>query len=277
MLNIIRASLFKLFRDRTFIVTAIIGVVLAAFMLGIYALIDHFIDTSSEGGVRHLLLTGENFYLSALTPGTSFGIMVPINLIVFTVGEFTYGTIRNKIIAGLSKTKIYFGLFITGLVFTFILAGGYALITIGLGSIIGGFHVDLIGGVNFALCYFAYVVCSYILVTAISIFFATLVRNVGGTIAVVIIILVFLASIAPVFQQLMPHTVNPTYPSEHWMMWVNPLYMAGTYGGSFASMINLNSYSQSPSMVASGVTMPLVWSAVFVAAGLLIFKHTDVK
>ena len=79
MLNIIRASLFKLFRDRTFIVTAIIGTLLAAFMLGIYALVDHFINTGSEGEIKHLLLTGENFYLTALTPGTSFGIMVPIN------------------------------------------------------------------------------------------------------------------------------------------------------------------------------------------------------
>ena len=102
-------------------------------------------------------------------------------------------------------------------------------------------------------------------------------RNVGGSIAIVIILLVFLASIVPVFQQLMPHTVNQSYPYEHWMMWINPLYMTVTYGGSFATATSTVIYAQSPLMIVAGIGMPLVWTAIFVAGGLILFKHTDVK
>ena len=172
MFNIIKASLFKLFRDRTFHVTAIIGIVLAGLIIGINALIGN--------------LKGENMFLTVATPGSNFGLTIPINLIVFTVGEFTYGTIRNKIIAGLSKTKIYFGLFVTGLVFTFLLIGIYSALVIGISSAVGGFNIEAIGGVQFVLSYIAYTVCTYIFITAISVFFAALIRGIGGANSVVI-------------------------------------------------------------------------------------------
>lgn len=266
MLNIIRASLFKLFRDRTFQITAIIGFVLAALTLGVNALVQ--------------TANGQTFFLSALTPGSNFGLTIPINLIVFTVGEFTFGTIRNKIIAGLNKVKIYFGLFITGLVFTFILAGAYALILIGLGSAIGGFDVSKIGGVSFALCYTAYVVCTYIFITALSVFFASLFRQIGGAIAVVILILVFVSFLPLII--FASGFGNMELTVEHWSMWINPLYMTGFYGNNIVTILAGTGsveqfFIQSPSMIAAGIVVPLVWTAIFVIGGLLLFKYTDVK
>lgn len=267
MLNIIRASLFKLFRDRTFQVTAIIGVVIAALTLGVNALVQ--------------TANGHTFFLSALTPGSNFGLTIPINLIVFTVGEFTFGTIRNKIIAGLNKTKIYFGLFITGLVFTFILGGAYALILIGLGSAIGGFDVSKIGGVNFALCYTAYVVCTYIFITALSVFFASLFRQIGGSIAVTIIILVFV-SFLPLIIFTSGLATSTKLSVDHWSMWINPLYMTGFYGNNIVTLLAGTGsvdefFIQSPTMIAAGIVTPLVWTAIFVIGGLFLFKYTDVK
>lgn len=105
MINIIRASIFKLFKDWTFRITLFVGLGLAALLIGIQAGIGQ--------------LNGQSMLLAAASPSSNFGLTVPINLVVFTVSEFTFGTIRNKIIAGHSKFKIYTGLFLTGLVFTF--------------------------------------------------------------------------------------------------------------------------------------------------------------
>lgn len=267
MINLIKASLFKLFKDRTFHITAIVGGVLAILLIGIRYL-------SKE-------CNGQSFFLNSLTPGSSFGLTIPINLIVFTVGEFTYGTVRNKIIAGISKAKVYIGLFITGLVFTFILAAAFSILTIGISSLIGGFNLESIGGSRFALSYVAYVVCSYIFVTALSIFFATIFRQIGGSNTIVIILLVFLS--------LLPLIIFSTMSSsglsvEHWTMWINPIYMPGLYGNNVVSIItNIagdsvgNLFYQSEKMIAAGIITPAYWTLLFFIGGLLIFKNSDVK
>lgn len=264
MFNLIKASLFKLFRDRTFQVTAIIGAVLAALII----LINLGIGS----------LKGESLFLSVANPGSNFGLTIPINLIVFTVGEFTYGTVRNKIIAGLSKAKIYCGLFITGLVFTFILMGAYVAIIVGISSAVGGFNADIIGGAKFVGCYIAYVTCEYIFITAVSVFFATLIRQIGGANSIVIILLVFL-SLLPLIVFGANATIGGEMRTDHWSMWLNPLYMSGFYGNNVFAMFAglLDVFNQTPQMIAAGIVCPLAWSAIFGISGLLIFKHSDVK
>ena len=264
MINIIRASLFKLFRDRTFQVTAIIGSFIAILIVLIQLLVQ--------------ACNGQSLYLSSSSPSQNFGLTIPINLIVFTVGEFTYGTIRNKVIAGLSKTKLYFGLFFTGLVFTFILYTIFAIFSVGLASIIGGFSAEAIGGVKFVLLYLIYVICAYVFITALSIFFASLVRQIGGSISIVIILLVFL-SLIPLFT-FMNMNGSELRP-DHWSMWINPLYMVGLYGNNavkiIGDVIGNAVYNQTPQMIAAGILTPLAWGAIFFISGLTLFNHQDIK
>ena len=102
MFKIIRASLYKLFKDRPFKITLIIGVSLAV----VFSLAYHFI--LPEMG------SGYNMLISASSPSNNFGLAVPINLITFIIGEYNYGTIRNKIIAGNKRINIYIALFVMG-------------------------------------------------------------------------------------------------------------------------------------------------------------------
>ena len=151
MFNIIRASLFKLFKDWTFRITMMVGIGLAGLLIAINAGIGQ--------------LNGQSMLLAGVSPSQNFGLTVPINLVVFTVSEFTYGTIRNKIIAGHSKAKIYTGLFLTGLVFTFTLMIVYLGVIVGISSAIGGFDSSLFGGGQFIGYYFIYFLASYVFVT----------------------------------------------------------------------------------------------------------------
>ena len=272
MINIIRSSLFKLFRDKTFLITSIIGVSLA--------ILISLINYASKS------LSTANAFLSSTNLGSNFGLTIPINLIVFTVGEFTYGTIRNKIIAGISKTKIYFGLFITGLIFTFILAIGYSAIMIIIGAIydgIRGFDFSTLPNdfAAFSGIYLIYIVCSYVFLTALSIFFATLLRSIGGSIPIVVVMLVMLSYVPLI--AFLANLSKSVLGVNHWSMWVNPLYMPGFYSNDIMSLINsmggliVEPYKQSYDMILAGIFTPLAWAAIFFFSGLAIFKKKDIK
>ncbi len=267
MTNIIRASLFKLFKDWTFRITMIVGIALAALMVGINALANS--------------LTGEGMLLTSVSPSNNFGLTVPINLIIFTVSEFTFGTIRNKIIAGHSKLKVYVGLSLTGLIFTFILMSVYLALCVGIGSIAGGFHASAIGGARFICSFLAYTVVTYIFVTALSIFFASIFRNIGATIPVVVVLLVFLSLIPLIIVGI----IGKGFTAENVTMWLDPTYMLGLYG-SASNIIaivkglggNVNSFfMQSNQMIAAGILTPIYWSVILFISGAYIFTHRDIK
>ena len=241
MFNIIRASLFKLFKDWTFRITMMVGIGLAGLLIAINAGIGQ--------------LNGQSMLLAGVSPSQNFGLTVPINLVVFTVSEFTYGTIRNKIIAGHSKAKIYTGLFLTGLVFTFTLM----IVYLGI-----------------------YFLASYVFVTALSVFFGALMRNIGGSISIAVVTLVILGMI-PLIVTLA--TASESFTPENIQMWLNPLYMLGLYGNSssifnFLKKVGADTsvfYVQSGQMIAAGILTPLYWAAIFFFGGAFIFKHRDIK
>ena len=267
MFNIIRASLFKLFKDWTFRITMMVGIGLAGLLIAINAGIGQ--------------LNGQSMLLSGVSPSQNFGLTVPINLVVFTVSEFTFGTIRNKIIAGHPKFKIYTGLFLTGLVFTFSLMIVYLGVIVGISSAIGGFDAYAIGGGQFIGCYLAYFLASYVFVTSLSVFFGALMRNIGGSISIAVVSLVLLGMI-PLIVTL---ATGKGFAVENIQMWLNPLYMLGLYANS-SSIVNMlhgmgadtsTFYVQSAQMIAAGIITPIYWSAIFFVSGAFIFTHRDVK
>ena len=136
MKELFLSYLYKLRHDITFRITLIIGGGMAILMTLIY------LGLGALLGSEKPLISGEMMLLSSLSPTQNFGLAVPINLITFTVLEFNQGSIRNKIIAGHSKAKIYTSLFLNGLIFTIALVGAYVLLSWGLGSIFGCYVVD---------------------------------------------------------------------------------------------------------------------------------------
>ena len=93
MLNIFKSALYKMFRDKTFHVVCVIGLVLVFFITFLGFMIDR-----SASGLKYL--TGQNMLITSMSPVQNFGLTLPINLISLTIGEYTFGTFRNKIIAG---------------------------------------------------------------------------------------------------------------------------------------------------------------------------------
>ena len=136
--NIFKAFFFKLKKDISFRIIGIIGLVVAVLLPTILFLIDLGISQlNDDGKIIHMLCTGQSLLVSSWSPTQNFGLAIPITLITLTVLEFTHGTIRNKVISGYSKTKIYLGLYFTGLLYTLAIISLYVLVCFGLGCAYG--------------------------------------------------------------------------------------------------------------------------------------------
>ena len=123
------AYLYKLRRDLAFRITLIIGGGLALFTSLLYLGLSFLLESK--------MVSGAQMFIGSLSPTQNFGLAVPINLITFTVMEFSQGGIRNKIIGGHSKAQVYTSLLLNGLVFTFSLMIIYSLLCLGLGFAFG--------------------------------------------------------------------------------------------------------------------------------------------
>lgn len=272
MLKIIKSSLFKLSKDWTFRITLIIGAALALFLNLLYLGIDLAMPDAS--GMK--VATGQNGLISALSPTQNFGLTVPINLIIFTIGEFSCGTIRNKIIAGNKKVNIYLGLLITGLIFSLSLMLVFVLLSFGVGSIMGGFDptgMTTYGmlGEGFLWKYIVQAIFVYIFIVSIAIFFSTLTRNIGATMPIVIILIMFTFFWALIAKTIAMLDETSTVTND-FSMWFNPLYVFGSFTVNNGNVIEMNDQT----FIASIVT-PTYWSALFIFFGTLIFSKRDVK
>ena len=296
MTNLFKAFFFKVKKDISVRITLFIGLGFAILIPTILFLIDlgiSFLD-GDGGSIEHMLCTGQSLLISSFSPTQNFGIAIPINLITFTVAEFTSGTIRNKIISGYSKIKAYVGLYLTGLVYTLALISAYVLCTFGLGCAYGGFNpkgqffsIASMGygdiGPNFIWQFVIIALFAYVMIASLTIFFATLFRHIGPSIPVVIILLlgfVGLASIAAtlnLFATMMDGEdagmeVQIMKAAYQFLRVVNPLHALMNYDTNEAGALIYKTDTFIISIVNN-----ILWSGAFFGFGLLIFHKRDIK
>lgn len=280
MRNLFKAFLFRLRKDLTFRITLFIGLGLAVLFTLIYLAIDLAAKALVEEDYTFMFCTGQNLFLSSLSPAQNFGIAIPVNLISFTVLEFTQGSIRNKIIAGNSKAKIYFSLVLSGLVFTFALIITYSLLSLALGSMIGGFDINGVVGLGrIDAEYFwkmiVLAIGAYIFITTMTIFFATLFRSIGPCIPVVLLLILgfYLSSTIVSALGAFGEESEITKSINTIMMIFNPLNSLGT---SIQDVDTGVLKIENDHFIAE-IINNIVYSALFVTFGVLIFKKKDVK
>jgi ABC-type transport system involved in multi-copper enzyme maturation permease subunit len=83
--------------------------------------------------------TGKSMLIQALSPMNNMGWLIPILLIFMMVRDYTYGTIRNKIIFGYSRTQIYLASYLTTLLCGLGIMLLNMLISGGIGSLMYGY------------------------------------------------------------------------------------------------------------------------------------------
>ena len=287
--RLFKSFFFKLSRDLTFRIVLIIGAGLAFFMTFLYL----FIDLSMESlfGENIKFLTGPNMLLTSFNPADNFGLAIPICIITFICLEFTQGTIRNKIIGGHSKFKIYLALFLSGLVLAFSLLLVYSGLCTLIGIIFGGFDLSqpivtfsltVSGGYVDGLYIFKMIVIAIMVYTSLvsfTVFIAALFRNIGPCIPVVVIALMMLSLGASLVIAIGDLFENDALIKA--VMIIDPLYVISGGGLETADFYE-NDVPKSYMVINNGAFISniinnLVYAGIFFAGGELIFMKRDVK
>ena len=302
--NIFKAFLFKLKKDLSFRIIGIIGLALAVILPTILFLIDLGISQiNGDGKIIHMLCTGQSLLVSSWSPTQNFGLAIPITLITLTVLEFTNGTIRNKVISGYSKTKIYLGLYFTGLLYTLVFISLYVLVCFGLGCAFGGFNpkgelfsISSLGGgsitPDFLWKVIVLALLAYTVIATVTIFFSTLFRNIGPSIPVVIILIVLCAGMASISQVLAlfgSDSENADSMAKllsgigKFLQAINPVHSVVVFDTkSTTEVINeeLNyttTIGISWSSFWTEVINNLIYIGAFFTGGVLLFRKRDIK
>ena len=286
MANLFKAFIFKLRKDLTFRITLIVGAALAVGLSLILFFIDLGLKNSGIDDFK--LCTGQTLFVMSLSPAQNFGLAVPINLITFTVLEFTQGTIRNKIITGNSKTKIYFSLILSGVIFTLLLMISYIGLCVGLGSIFGGFDPKgmVMGTVNgyvtpeFLWKVGVLALLAYILIAVMTIFFASLIRSVGPCIPIMIILIMMfyfggtIVSLMDALGEILGDGMKNFFKV---IKIIDPLYSLAAFSSVTDTNTGVTSLAITNTDFWTEVINNAIYIGLFTVGGWLLFRKRDVK
>ena len=304
MARLMRAFFYRISKDITFKITLIVGAGMAVFMTLLYLILQSAIGD----GVK--MLSGQGMLISSFSPAQNFGIAIPINLISFIYLEFSQGSIRNKIIAGHSKAKIYASLFLSGLVFAFSLLLVYVGLCTALGSIFGGFDPNgmAVGGTTslgmivspaYLWKFVILAFLSYLTIVSFTVFIATVFRSMGPSIPVVMLVVMgayLIPMILGAISSGLTMSAQATYVEQYhqtptmeelrnydetvktFMDITNVLKVVDPFYGIAATETTMEGVAVIDNLTLfGGIASNIVYSTLFFLAGMNIFRKRDVK
>ena len=304
MARLMRAFFYRISKDITFKITLIVGAGMAVFMTLLYLILQNAVGDGMK------MLSGQGMLISSFSPAQNFGIAIPINLISFIYLEFSQGSIRNKIIAGHSKSKIYASLFLSGLVFAFSLLIVYVGLCTALGSIFGGFDPNgmAVGGTTslgmivspaYLWKFVILAFLSYLTIVSFTVFIATVFRSMGPSIPVVMLVVMgaylipmILGAISsgltmgaqaayveqyhqtPTMEELRSYdeTVKTFMDITNVLKVVDPFYGIAATETTMEGVAVIDNLT-----LFGGIASNIVYSTLFFLAGMNIFRKRDVK
>lgn len=111
MRELIQADLKRVIKDKLLLVLAILAVVFALITPLTFALVFSVIDVSEEP-MLSALVSAKGMFFQSFSMTNNMGFIAPILLAIVLYKDFSYGTVRNKIISGKSRSQIFLSTFI---------------------------------------------------------------------------------------------------------------------------------------------------------------------
>ena len=116
MIGLLKSDFRRVLKDKLLIVMGILAVVFAVITPLLYALIlsgTGFSDDEMFLGAFASTFSAKTQFFSSFSLGNNLGLIVPVLIAIVLCKDFSFGTVRNKIIAGKSRVGIFASLFIT--------------------------------------------------------------------------------------------------------------------------------------------------------------------
>lgn len=269
MSKLIKANFYRLFREKSLIVSLIVIFSMALLStLSIKVVNDVFskIDDLKEFASA-LSLDGKTIFLNSLSVTNNFGLLCPVFVAIYVCKDYQYGTIRNQIISGHSRTEIYLSSLIVSVIYGAFLFFLNSIVNLIIGSIFGGFDSST-NGFDFLFVIKSLSLSLLIMIVMITFthFLCLLTKNLALSI-IFCIVSSFVLSIFSVvvgFQDIIPT----------WLMYIISIIPTVQNSLIIGNALNDTSLSFLPLLIIFTEALYIVLISYF---GIKIYKRSEIK
>lgn len=201
MNKLIRSDIRRVLKDKLFLVACIIGAAFAIIMPLLYQLIfsgmEDFYDDMLSG-----LVSAKGQFFSAFSPGNNLGLIVPVLLAIVLCKDFSFGTVRNKIISGNTRSSIFLSMFTVCFLFLWGIILAYALATLGMCLLFFDYQAEpfTFGDFLYLLESICFALLLYLFISAFISWLCASMKNVGLVIVVYVAVVMVLSIVAMILQ-----------------------------------------------------------------------------
>lgn len=201
MISLLKADLKRMFKDKLFLISCIIAVVFSIITPILYKALLLLFEAEED-----LLLTSmfsaKGLLASMFSPTNNLGLIIPVFLGIIINKDFSYGTVRNKIIKGKSRTKVYLSTLISSVIVMLVIMLAHCIITMLFGSLLLGYSNDttIWKDLPYVITSIALGLLCYLFIACLLVFFGTCMKNFGSALVmyfVVVFILTLVGSLTP--------------------------------------------------------------------------------
>lgn len=201
MTELLRADLKRVLKDKLLMVMGILAVVFALITPLLYAAIFST-DGMLDDPMFASLVSAKSQFFQSFSMTNNLGLIAPVLLAIVLCKDFSFGTVRNKIIAGKRRSAIYLSLFgVCALVLTAVMLLS-AFISLGVSLLFFDYQPT-----SFTFADFGYFMASLAFEVLVLLFMAALLswlcacmRNVGTAIVLYVAITFMLVLVGSIVQ-----------------------------------------------------------------------------
>ena len=134
MIRLIKSDFKKFFKDKLFLVVSILAVIFAVITPLLYVVIFK-LSGEMDPMTEELLagyVTAKGQFFGAFSFGNNLGLIAPLLIGIILFKDFSFGTVRNKIISGHSRISIFLSIFIVCVTTLFGIVLAHAFLSLGI-------------------------------------------------------------------------------------------------------------------------------------------------
>lgn len=277
MTGLLRSDFKRFFQDKLFLVVCILGVVFAAITPLLYAVLVGMmgeIDPMTESMLGEFM-TAKGQFFSSFSFGNNLGLIAPLLIGIVLFKDFSYGTVRNKIISGHSRSSIFLSIFFVCIIALFGTVLAHALLTLGISLPFFKYQSTPfeMADLQYLLVSLLFELLVYVFVAAFVSWLCVMMRNVGTMIVLYVAVVLGFTMIGTIVQTVgMVMTMEPgmekTGEVLEFFNRINVFMSSATIGQGTAYEVGDVWYYVLP---------PLAGTAALLGHGLWRFGKKDLK
>ena len=208
MSGLLRADFRRVMKDKLLLIMGILAAGFALIMPLLYYVLFSAMDVPQDDMVAGMVagyMSGKTLFFGAFSSGSNFGLIAPVLLAIVLRKDFSYGTIRNKIIAGKSRSQIFLSLFTTCSVVLIGVMMLHAFITLGISLILFDYQTAPFTAADFwyFLASLGFEVLVLLFMSSLLSWLCTCMKNVGLVIVLYVAFMFFLVLTGSILQVVM--------------------------------------------------------------------------